>query len=107
MFAMRRAEPPTPPKIGCAAHIRAGVSPCPVSGMGFHQAHDAVPPHVGSVHEQVTMSRLQNVSNAPDTQALPALLAVGANPAARTPRQVETIPFTKAELRRMIMEIMG
>ena len=53
------------------------------------------------------MSRLQNVLNAPDTQALPALLAVGANPARRTPRQVETIPFTKAELRQMILEIMG
>lgn len=53
------------------------------------------------------MSRLQNVSHAPDTRALPALIAAEARLADRTPRQVETIPFTKAELRQMVLEIMG
>ena len=52
------------------------------------------------------MSRLQNISTAPDAQALSAL-TTAVDPARRAPRQVETIPFTKAELRRMILEIMG
>ena len=54
------------------------------------------------------MSRLQNVSQQPDTQALPALIAATLReqdgPARREPK---TFPFTKAELRQMILEIMG
>jgi hypothetical protein len=54
------------------------------------------------------MSRLQNVSREPDTQVLPALIAANScgqdKPGRREP---ETVPFTKAELRQMILDIMG
>ena len=53
------------------------------------------------------MSRLQNVTQVPDTQALPSLLAAAVRDSDRRPSQPETVPFTKAELRRMILEIMG
>ena len=53
------------------------------------------------------MSRLQNVSQQPDTRALPTLIAASTSGQPPTRREPETVPFTKAELRRMILEIMG
>ncbi len=54
------------------------------------------------------MSRLQTMTREPGTQALPALIAASSRdqdkPGRREP---ETVPFTKAELRAMILEIMG
>ncbi len=52
------------------------------------------------------MSRLQNVSAQPTTQALPALIATLRRDAA-VAAKAETTPFTKAELRQLILEIMG
>ena len=53
------------------------------------------------------MSRLQNVSEQPDTQALPALIAASSRIQDDDRRKPLTFPFTKAELRQMILEIMG
>ena len=52
------------------------------------------------------MSRIQNVSNYPETAALPALVAIGENDN-RIRREPEALPFTKDELRQMVLEIMG
>ncbi len=51
------------------------------------------------------MSRLQNVSALPDTRALPDLIAAAHQDETR--REPMIPPFTKAELRQMILEIMG
>lgn len=54
------------------------------------------------------MSRLQNHSHEPDTQALPALIAANSRDQDKPgKREPETMLFTKAELRQMILEIMG
>jgi hypothetical protein len=53
------------------------------------------------------MSRLQNVSDRPDTRALPTLLAASSRTQGDARREPLTLPFTKAELRQMILEIMG
>jgi len=53
------------------------------------------------------MSRLHNVSDRPDTRALPTLLAASSRTQDETLREPLTPPFTKAELRQMILEIMG
>ncbi len=53
------------------------------------------------------MSRLQNVSKLPDTRALPALIAANSRTQDEDRREPLALPFTKAELRQMILEIMG
>lgn len=53
------------------------------------------------------MSRLQNVSEQPDTRALPALIAANTRDQDVPRQEPEVLPFTKAELRQMILEIMG
>ena len=53
------------------------------------------------------MSRLQNVTAQPTTQALPALMATIRRDAESSAAKAETTPFTKAELRQLILEIMG
>lgn len=53
------------------------------------------------------MSRLQNVTAQPTTQALPALIATPRREAGPAAAKAETTPFTKAELRQLILEIMG
>ncbi len=53
------------------------------------------------------MSRLQNVSIRPTTHALPALIATLRRDAEPATAKAETTPFTKAELRQLILEIMG
>ena len=53
------------------------------------------------------MSRLQNVSHQTDTRALNALLAANSLIPDDTRREPLALPFTKAELRQMILEIMG
>ena len=53
------------------------------------------------------MSRLQNVTEQPDTRALPALIAAGGRNQGDNRREPIALPFTKAELRQMILEIMG
>jgi hypothetical protein len=53
------------------------------------------------------MSRLQNVSAQPTTQALSALIATLRRDAEPGAAKAETTPFTKAELRQLILEIMG
>ena len=53
------------------------------------------------------MSRLQNVTAQPTTQALPALIATLRRNAEPVAAKDETTPFTKAELRQLILEIMG
>ena len=53
------------------------------------------------------MSRLQNVTAQPTTQALPALIATIRRDQEPGVAKTETTPFTKAELRQLILEIMG
>ena len=53
------------------------------------------------------MSRIQNVSEQPDTRALPALIAANGHIQDETGCKPLAIPFTKAELRQIILEIMG
>ncbi len=53
------------------------------------------------------MSRLQNVTAQPTTQALPALIATIRRNGEPGVAKAETAPFTKAELRQLILEIMG
>ena len=53
------------------------------------------------------MSRLQNVSQQNDTRTLNALLAANSYKQDDARRQLLAPPFTKAELRQMILEIMG
>jgi len=54
------------------------------------------------------MSRIQNASHYPETPALPALLAARISQRdGVTRREPEVPPFTKDELRQMILEIMG
>ncbi len=53
------------------------------------------------------MSRLQNVTTKPTTQALPALIATIRRDGEPGIAKAETTPFTKAELRQLILEIMG
>ncbi len=53
------------------------------------------------------MSRLQNVSQQADTRALNALLAADSRNQDTARREPLVPPFTKAELRQMILEIMG
>ena len=53
------------------------------------------------------MSRLQNVSQQSDTRALDALLAANRRSQDDARREPLALPFTKAELRQMILEIMG
>ncbi len=53
------------------------------------------------------MSRLQIVSEYPDTRALPALIAASNSTKDENRREPLVLPFTKAELRQIILEIMG
>ena len=53
------------------------------------------------------MSRLQNVTEQPDTRALPALIAASGRNQDDNRGEPIALPFTKAELRQMILEIMG
>jgi hypothetical protein len=55
----------------------------------------------------VYMSRFQNVSQQTDTRALDALLAAASRNQDNARREPLALPFTKAELRQMILEIMG
>jgi len=54
------------------------------------------------------MSQLQNIIYKPDAQVLSSLVAASSrNQDKLGRREPETVPFTKAELRAMILEIMG